>query len=74
MSSASAYMTRNVAVDPVLRARLAELSRDQARDLRLATALEEGRSPGLRAQLYAKAARKRELKAYKASETTEEHW
>ena len=50
--TASERLHQFVNLDPELRAKLAELSQDQARDTKLAFALEAGRIYGLQQQFY----------------------
>ena len=45
-------LNRHVSLDPQLGERLANLSRTQSRQLRLATKIEEGRIFGLRQQVF----------------------
>ena len=59
-SSAAERLNRYVSLDRALAEKLAELSRKQSRDTALATALEEGRSFGVR-RMHAQMLQQRSL-------------
>ena len=61
-------------LDADLQRDLTRLSKAQSRDDKLAFALEEGRTYGVRQQYYENASKRNLARILKVSDVTEEHW
>ena len=72
--SASERLHRYLNLDADLRHDLAALSKEQARDDKLALKLEEGRTYGMRQQFYEMKLRKDLARSLRGQDITEAHW
>ena len=72
--SASERLYRYWNMDADLRHDLAQLSKEQARDDKLAIKLEEGRTYGMRQQFYQNKLKRDLTRSLRRHDVTEEHW
>ena len=72
--SAAERMNQFANMDPSLRQELNALSRAQARDDKLAFALEAGRIYGLRQEFYEYKLKRDLARSLRRTDITEEHW
>ena len=72
--SASERLHRYLNLDPDLRQDLVALGKEQARDDKLASKLEEGRTYGMRQQFYEMKLRKDLVRFLRSQDITEAHW
>ena len=72
--TAAERLNRFAHMDPSLRQELNALSRAQARDDKLAFALEAGRIYGLRQEFYQNKLKRDLARTLRRSDITEEHW
>ena len=72
--SASERLHRYLNLDADLRHDLVALGKEQALDDKLAFKLEEGRTYGMRQQLYEMKLRKDLARSLRRQDVTEEHW
>ena len=72
--SAAERLNQFAHMDPSLRQELSTLSRGEARDDKIAFALEEGRTYGMRQQFYQNKLRRDLARTLKHEDITEEHW
>ena len=71
--TAAERLNRFAHMDPGLRYKLCALSKDEARDDKLAFKLEEGRTYGMRQQFYENKLKRDLAKALNVADITEEH-
>ncbi len=72
--AAAERLNRFAHMNPSLRQELNALSKDEARDDKLAFRLEEGRTYGMRQQFYENKLRRDLARTLKVADVTEEHW
>jgi len=72
--TAAERMNRFANVDLGLRRKLTELSKAEARDDKIATKLEEGRTYGMRQQFYDNTLRRELARSLRRADLVEDHW